>query len=401
MAEEKTEEKTGMQVATPEQVNALLSGGNINTTPPAVETPEEKKEEVPEVVTEDKGGGEVPISPPETPQEFNIEFFNKQFSTEFTDEGGIKEALKASQEIDGLKKLADTIPSKDEELEILRQEADPMKYFASEDDFRVAQFKKGFPDKDPAMVARLFSTDLSQVKDFDVLTWMTMLDNPSLDGGESGARELVADLYGIEDVTDLSALDTLTKNKLKVSAGKERSRLAEMKSGIPLPEKKDYSTIVEEKRAEKAEKLTKLTSDWKTIAGAVVKEYPDIVINDTDKDGNVTELFRYKVGQGLTDEIVQPIVEGFIRAGVPVDDKSAQALGIALQKEFIHRNKDQIIKQAVQDAVARKEEEVLQEEHNPGSPNDRERVVSGDSKSVSDKILHDLRHGGFTPKRAY
>lgn len=405
MAEVK-EEAPVMQEMTPDQINQFMSGGDINKiaqqeAPKEEEKPEEHKPvDTPDAPTVENESGAAPDTPPEVPQEFNIEFFNKQFSTEFTDEDSIKEALKSVQEIEGLKKQVDTISTLNEELEILRKELSEPNELFSEDDYRVAQFRKTFPDKDPAVVAKLFSADLSNVNDFDFLTWMTMLDNPNLDGGEKGARELVADLYGIDDAGDLSELDTLTKNKLRRDAGKDRTRLSEMKTGLPVPEKKDYSTIVEQRKAEQVEKLEKLNADWNTLASAVIKEYPDFVINDTDKDGNVTELFRYKVGGDISAETVKPIVDGFIRAGVPVDKASGQALGVALQKDFLYRNRDKIIQQAIKDATAKLEEKTLQEEHNPGKPNESERKT-GTGPNVTDQILNDLRNGGLQPKRAY
>jgi hypothetical protein len=402
MAEE--EVKAPMQEMTTEQKEQLMRGGKISEIAqqetPTPEVPEEPKPiDTPDEPTVDDKGGAAPETPLEVPQEFDIEFFNKQFSTEFTDEDGVKEALKSIQEIEGLKKQVGTIASKDEELEVLRTEADPMKYFASEDDYRVAQFKRTFPDKDPAMVAKLFSTDLSQANDFDVLTWMAMLDNPDLIGGESGARELVADVYGVDDISDLSGMDSLTKNKLKVNAKKEMDRVKDMKADIKLPEKRDYETIKEERQAAQLEKTEKLNSDWKTIAAAVVKEYPDFVINNTDKDGNETEAFRYKVGGDMTEDNVKPIVEGFIKAGIPVDEKSAQALGVALQKDFLYRNRDKILLQAIKDASAKQEEQTLEEEHNPGKPNENERNTGG-KPNLSDQILQDLRSGGLQAKRA-
>ena len=403
MPEEK--EVTPMKQATPEEIQAVLSGGSINDIAeasaikpeekPAAEVIDDKPTDTLEVVAPVDGGEK----PKEEPEGFNIEFFNKQFSTEYKDESGIKEALEALKKNEGLQTQVDTIPSLQEELEILRGEADPMKYFASEDDFRVAQFKKEFPSKDPAMVARLFSTDLSQANDFDLLTWMTMLDNPNLKGGESGARELVADFYGVENPSDLTDIDTITANKLMVNASKERTRLSEMKDGIKLPEKKDYATVLEQRKADQATQLEESQAGWNTLSEAVVKDYPDVVIQDTDAEGNVTEFFRYPVGKDMTEEIVKPVVDGFVKAGIPIDEQSAKALGIAIQKEFISKNYDKILRAAVKDKMANKEEEVLEEEHNTKKPNDSERPKDGGG-DLAAKMMADIKGGGMTVKRA-
>ena len=400
-----------MTEVTPEALSAIAKGEDINKVaesvakkdeggkePPVELNKTEPPVETPKVDAPPADGNEPPAS---EPQEFNIEFFNKQFSTDYKDEGGIKEALEAVKKIESLQKQVDTISTLQEELDFLREEADPKKYFTSDDDFKVQLFKRDFPDKDPAMVARLFSTDLSQANDFDILTWMTMLDNPNLDGGEAGARELVADLYGVDDPSDLTGLDTLTKNKLRINASKEKGRLNDMKSGIELPEKKDYSSVIEQRKAEQAEKLDKAKQGWKTVSDAVTKEFPDLVIKDVDKDGNETEAFRYSVGKDLTEEMIAPLVESFAQTGVPINEQSAQALGQAIQKEFIFNNVDKIIRQAVKDAVATKEEEVLDDQHNPGRPNDGERPVPKGADHNA-KILQDFRGGGSTrAKRAF
>jgi len=124
------------------------------------------------------------------------------------------------------------------------------------------------------------------------------------------------------------------------------------------------------------------------------------VINNTDKDGKETEAFRYKVGNEMSAEHVKPIVEGFIKAGIPVDEKSAQALGVALKKDFLYRNSEKIINQAIKDASARQEEAELNETHNPGKPNENERKTGGEANQT-EQILQDLRSGGLQAKKAY
>jgi hypothetical protein len=406
---EGTQDTTGMVQATPEQIQAVLQGGNINqvAAEAAVEpqqTEEETKTEETPAETPPAATEETPPAeetPAEEPEAFNLEFFNKQFSTEFADEDGVKEALASTKRVAELEAKLKEFSSQQEELDMLREENDPMKYFENEDELRAAMFRKAVPGKDPAMVAKLFGSDLSQASDFDVLTWMTMLDNPGLKGGEAGARELVADLYGIDDPSNLSDLDTMTLNKLMVSASKERQRLDELKQGVQLPEKKDYSSLLEQRKQEAAEQQEKLSSSWQTVASAVVKEFPDIVISDEGKDGaEATEVFRYSVGKDMTEEFVAPIVESMIKAGVPVDQTSAVALGTAIQKEYVYQNMDKIVKQAIKTKVAEVEEKTLEEEHNPGTPNEKDRPTSGGNDNTS-RILQDLRGGGaMSPKRA-
>lgn len=404
------EEKTEMQEITPGDLQQVMRGADINqvaeqaaqaqeTEEPEVVDPAEEKEvteEKPEVIE----GQEETEKTEAEPQELNLEFFNKQFSTEFKDDDSIKEALESIKTIDGLKAQIEEAKSMKEELDLLRGEADPMKYFDTEDDFRVAQFKREFQDKDPAMVAKLFAMDTSQASDFDILTWMTMLDNPNLEGGEVGARELVADIYGVEDPSNLTELDTLTKNKLRVSAGAERGRVQKMKSDIQMPEKRDYASVLEQKKQEAADKTAELTSSWQKITEKMVSEFPDIIINETDKDGNVSEFFRYSIGKDLTNEMVAPLVDSLVKAGIAVDESTVQTLGDALQKEYVYKNMDKIVQQAVKDKKATQEEETLEEEHNPGAPTDKERPKGG-GNDVTARILAGLKNDGLGPKRAY
>ncbi len=407
MAENK--EITGMVELTPEDKQKLIGGANISKlaeqaavnkeepTPPVVDKEIEKPADTPKV--DDKpADGKAPTE--DVPQAFDISFFNKQFGSEYETEDSIKEALDGSNKIGDLQKQIDTIPSLQEELEVLREASDPMQYFRSEDDYRVAQYQKAFPDKDASMVAKLFSTDLTQADDFDVLVWTKMLDNPNLDGGETGARELVAHLNGIEDHTDLSELDTLTKNQLKVAAREERMKVATLKEGVQLPEKKDYESLKEQRTTEATQRLEKLTEDWSTVSDAIVKGYPDIVINNTDKEGNVSEFFKYSVGKDLGEDIIKPTVDSFIKAGIPVDEKSAQILGAAIHKEFVYQNFDKMVRAAVKNHTAELEQKTLEDQHNPGAPKDQERPKEG-ANDLTAKIMHDLKHGAQTPMKAH
>ena len=404
MAEEK---ESTMTLLTPEQTSEAFKGADISQLAREVAERQqaevaEKKEEIIEgdEVNEVADQKKVEEVAAEEPQPFNLEFFNKQFSTEFKDEDSIKATLESVKKIADLEKQAAEIPSLKEEIEFLRAETDPMKYFPSEDDFRVAQFKRQFPDKDPGMVAKLFSMDLSQAKDFDVIAWSMMLDNPDLDGGEVGAREFVADKYGIEDPNDLSELSSLTKNQLKVNARQDRARITQMKADIVLPEKKDYSSLLAEKKQTAEAQEAELRTSWSTITEKMVSEFPDIVINETDKDGKITEVFKYAVGKDLSNEMVAPLVDSLVKSGIPIDEKAVRILGNAIQKEYVHTNFDKIVKLAIKNATATLEEKVLEEEHNPSPPNEKERKV-GDSKDLTSKILQDLKSGAGSAKRAH
>ena len=344
----------------------------------------------------EEGGGEEHGS---ENNEFDLEFFNKQFQQDFKDVESLKKVFDSPQKIKELEDQVEKMKSLEEELSFLREEADPMKYFPSEDDFKVAQFRRQFPDKDPSAVAKLFATDISKMSDFDLLVWAEMLNTPDMEGGEAGARELIADNYGIDDSGNLSDLDSLTRNKMRRDARKERESINKMKEEIQLPEKRDYASLMDEKKKSAEEAKANLNSAWQDISSRVIAEFPDIVINDKDENGETTEYFRYSIGKDLNQEAISDVINGMVELGVPVNEESVRELGREIQKDFISSNLAKIVKAAVKDKLAKEKEATLEEEHNPGKLTDKERP-KGSSGDLTSKILSGLREDRYTPKRA-
>lgn len=340
----------------------------------------------------DQGSGEQVTSEPNTTTEptiFDIKKFNETYSTEFTDESELKSAfekLKRTSEIEEQLKELESV--RDENL-LLKENLDPMKYFSSEEDFKIAQFRKQFPDKDASVAYKAFSTDLSTLDDKQVLVLNELLDNPGVD--EAGIIGVLERKYGVEDWDEL---DSVQKTQMKIDANKARKGIDSLKGQIKLPEKIDVDSLAQQQKELLAERKEKAQRDWSFIAKEVADSYPDLVIKDKDAEGNEVEVFKYGISEDFPKDMVDSAVKYMVDSGVSVTEDAVKQMASVFRKEYIDRNINNIVRSAIKDTEARLEEERLKKQHNPGTPTPQATPTSK-KDDVSAKIADHLNSQGF------
>lgn len=363
---------------------------------PKVEEVETPTEEAPKEEAPTEAPSEAPTEEPKEETIFEVNDFNKLFESEFEDLDSVKAALASAKRTGELEKQVTELEALKEENLLLKENLDPMKYFASEDDYKIAQFKKQFPDKDASTAYKLFSADLTNVSDREVIAQGLLLDNPDLDGGLQGAMELIDNKYGIEEGEEL---DSITKNKLKVDARSARANINSLKSQIQLPDKIDVDTLATQQKELLEQKTEKLKDGWSGIAKEAAKTLPDITVTDKDADGKEVEVFRYSVGKDFPQETVDGLVDYMVSAGIDIDQGAAQSMIDVMQKEYLHKNLPNIVNAARKDALAKAEEERLKKQHNTGAPK-AETPPAEPKKGDQDKLMADLNQG-WQPTRLF
>lgn len=350
---------------------------------------EEPKVESPPAEAQPQEG--VPSAETEPKEEtiFEVNDFNKLFESEFEDLDSVKTALASAKRIGELETQITELEALKQENLLLKENLDPMKYFASEDDYKIAQFKKQFPDKDASVAYKLFSADLTNVSDREVIAQGLLLDNPDLDGGLQGALAMIDKKYGIEEGEEL---DGITKNELKVDARSARATINSLKSQIKLPDKIDVNSLATQQKELLAQRAETLKQGWGGIAKEASRTLPDIVVTDKDADGKEVEVFRYSVGKDFPQETVDGLVDYMVNAGIDINQGAAQSMIDVMQKEYLQKNLSNIVKAVRNDTLAKAEEERLKKQHNPGAPKAETPPVEP-KKGDQDKLLSDLNKG--------
>jgi hypothetical protein len=324
---------------------------------------------------------------------FEINDFNQRFSTEFSDEAQIKEALGAVERLTGLEAQIKELESLKEENLLLKENLDPMKYFTSEDAFKIEQFRKQFPDKAGDVAYKLFTSDVKGMSDKDVLAYNMMLDDPELD--HSTALEVVERDYNLEDGEEM---DKVTAAKMRKDARIARGSIEKIKSEINLPDKVSTDALTVQQRELQAARQEKLKEGWSNVAKEISKNLPDLVITDT-VEGKEQEVFKYSISKDFPQEMVDKMVSVMVQNGREIDKDAAVAMMEVAKQTYVSNNFDKIAKAIREDALARAEEARLKKQHNPGTPKSQGEPTKNKSKDGQQELLANL--GGFQPTRMF
>lgn len=397
--------KTDEQTPAPEQPQEQpAEEPKAEETPqeePKAEEPTENKQEVETPAAEDGGEEEPKAEEPKDGEEkeeepaketvFDINEINKRFSTEFKDDSELKARLEQADRVAELEEQLKELDSLKEKNTLLEQSIDPMNYFSSEDAYKVEQFKKQFPDKDATTAYALFTQDVGEMSDIDVLAYETLLDNPGID--KDTVLEVVRDKYNIEEGEDL---DKTSAAKVKIDANQARRSINSLKSEVKLPDKVDADALVDQQKELLAEKTERLKDGWSGVAKELVSNLPDYVLKDDDG----SELFRYSVKDFPQDK-VDDMVNLMVNSGVELNKDAAQSMMDVMQKEYFFENRDQIAKSIREDAINKAEEERLKKQHNPGQPKAEAEPKPDTKKDGQEQLKSDLASKGWQPKKLF
>jgi hypothetical protein len=331
-----------------------------------VDKPEEKPEEKKVNVTgdiEDKKGESVdkPIENVET--KFDISFFNKSFNTQFDSEDALKNALQSSSKAQELESKLSEYETLKSDIEYYKNGINPLDYFASEDDFRVQQFKIQHPDKDSSIAYKAFTSDLSKVDDLDVLVMYELVNDPGLKGGDAGAKEIIESDYGVS-IEERDSWTTLQENKLRKAANLARTELKEMKDGIKLPENVNLNSKRETDLAAQIEKQAQSKMKWTATVDNMFSNMDKVPIYDVDADGKQVELLSYVMDDKSKTFLKQNITDYVVNSNKDITEESVKEAGQIVYSRFILDNLPKIIKSYATDLLSKQEKVIDEKIHN-------------------------------------
>lgn len=171
-----------------------------------------------------------------------FENFNTRFGAEFKSDEDIKSLLDSRDELSTLKEQSaqwteyeQRVKEYDEKIAELEGRIDPLSHFTSKESYIAEQLRRAHPDKDPALLQEVVMKDLKEMSDIDVLAKRLLLDNPDLEGGLVGAKEVIDDKYGINRDDEDYEMSSVTKNRIKIDANESRKVLEGLKDTIEMP----------------------------------------------------------------------------------------------------------------------------------------------------------------------
>jgi len=271
---------------------------------------------------------DAPVDAPVDSQEFSFDSFNKTFGVDYKDVDSVKGVFDKASKYDQVFTEREQFSKRVSELEVLEEKVNPLSFFSSPDAYLREQFLLKNPSLDPGVlkvVSDLTPGKIEELSPLKALQVQMLVANPSIDGGEEGVAELIADKYGvsIEELEDYESLDRKVKNKIKLDGQSARGDLKKLYDGIDVPQKVDLNQV-------RADIKTSWESPLKEMVKGIDKlsiaEGLDFIVTDEMKAG----LFEERLSQ-LSNGLVKPTTE------------VAQELASEIRKELLTKNLDKIV----------------------------------------------------------
>lgn len=310
------------------------------------------EEVVAEQPTELTPQSEVTDKPVETapqeakPTEVQSKFFeeiNKRFSKSYKSEEEVLEAFnslakmseydlklkEATEHKTKLDELTNAQKAWSDEKAKLEARVNPLAFFRDEKAYVAEQLRRQFPDKDPAVIERIVTSDLSRMDKLELLAHRLLLDTPDIDGGLEGAKETVLSELGVEQGSKPEEWDRITKNKLTVKASQAKKDLEELTRSVEIPKVKSEADLQSEVAAHQ-EGLKKVWTPFLDKMETIDK------LQIPAEDGTVLTTIDIPTEwrQAMKAELQDMILSG----GIEPNEESIKQLNAVREMKFIHAN---------------------------------------------------------------
>lgn len=289
---------------------------------------------------------------------------NEKYKTDFKSDDDFKTVLEKATKASALEEQLKELEALKADLDFYKENSDPLKDFASEDDYKVQQFKKAHPDKDASLAYKVFTADLDKLSDLDVLTQYEML-NTDVEGGEAGAKELVAQQFALDLETDPSEWSTLARNQLKKAANVVRKELKEMKDSYKVPEKVDLAAKRQADQEALAKHTESITKAWEEVLPKALNEIKEIEINDLDKDGKAEPLMKYVIDDETKKALGEEAKKILLANNAEVTPETGKWVDQYVKERYVISQLPKILKAYATTLTAEIDEKKDIETHNP------------------------------------
>jgi len=216
-----------------------------------------------------------------------------------------------------------------EEKQKLEARLNPLAFFRDEKAYVAEQLRRQFPDKDPAVIERIATNDLSRMDKVDLLAHRLLLDAPDIEGGLEGAKEAVLSDMGLEVGSKPEEWDRITKNKITVKAAQARKDLEELQRSVEIPKVKSEADLQLEV-ANKIEGLKKAWTPFLDKMEAIDK------LQIPAEDGTV--LATIDIPAEWRKEMRDELIGTALSSGTEPNEETIKELNAIREMKFIHKN---------------------------------------------------------------
>ncbi len=324
-----------------------------------------------EATTEEKPTQEEPKN------DFNIETFNKAVEGKFESIDQIRELISLSKEYPELKAQLDqmnkTVQEKDEAL---KQQFNPMSYFANENQFKLNQILKSNEGLNEAVAVRLLNSNLDELTDKEVLKLNELISTKGT-FDEKIVEMAIEDQYGInvkkEDLDDdeLRAFQ-VKEYRMKKDAEVARDSLKKIMN-VELPEIKDPNVLKEEEAKAQQEAFNQVKSKWDSSMDTLLEKELNKLTIDYQTDDKNKETFEFEVDDEFKKVLKENLPKVAATYGKDVSKpEDVKALVEQAKKDYLWLRREQVFKTAIEDVVTKMTKEQIDKYNNTSKPKKEE-----------------------------
>lgn len=344
-----------------EQSNSETEEGKEPTPEPKEESKEETK------------GGDAPQEETPAGEEFDFKKWSEPLGVEVdsldtvkqrltTYEDRVKEAEEAkaryeevTKELEGYRAFAD-------------ESADPMSYFASEEDFFVNECRKKYPNIDLSVATTLVTKDAKELDTLDALIMGEVIKHSDIGLREGDAELRILNRMGLESRDDLAEMDPRKKRLMEVDAKEARLHLARAQEEVrKAPEKRTPSDFIKEHQTKRQEVEENARKAYEPIVDDLIRQVEGEV-----KDGEET-LFTIKLSEDYRKQLRDYALENVSRSRMGADEDTQRQVVSNLRAKAWEDNAARWIK-AVRSEVETQLTERFNQERDNHKPLETERA---------------------------
>lgn len=374
-----SEEKHKMYEGTLEEISEQIEKDRQQQTPPAA----------------DPGTGSDPQPPAETPpadtppappvQEFDkFKFLTETLGSEF----------KTDEDIENYKRSLTEWKGKVDEAEKKLKSVDPMKYFASQDDYIINQLKIKHPDLDPSVLMNTITTDMEKIDPLRLIAYRKLLSDPKHEvyENETQAYNHVLRETGYDPEVPMAEQSEEVKVAIRHLAKQAREEFGKLKSEVEVPKPIDLTAEQAKIDLENKQRYDRI----KTLSSPDLVKIPEMLdkidFTAKDKDGKDEVVFSFQMGdfakskrvQDVLGQVHDVVAKNALEWTPDMAKKVVQATVDDLKKDYLWANSGKIAKE-MRESLYKKwnDEKFEKDNHNrPLNPDKTNPAMTEEQKKI-------------------
>lgn len=356
-----------------------------------VEAPQDKKDVQTNTDTKEE---------PKSTNDFSLESFNKAFGREYKD---IEEIKGLFSQVEDSSKLRAQLEERDrlisEKDKALQTQFDPMSYFADEQQYVINQVLKTNKGLNRDVITKLVNSNLSELKDEDVLKLNELLTTKGK-FDESVVARVINKKYGLnvnkEDLDEEGLKDYEAQRFLmSKDADEAREKLSKLLQ-IEKPVFKDPLKAKQEQDETLKKEYDTIKSQWDMFADSFVKGFDKYTI-EYEGDDKQKKTFEYLVDDKFRQAVKEnlPLIAAYNKKDVNKKE-DVEKLVEQVKKDYLWLNQKNIIKNAIEDTMSKMTQAEFDKYYNASKPKSDDKPIRLSdeerfNKETDEKLLKDFK----------